>query len=70
MVEDISTNAAPRRRFVPLFERRYTLELRQQLGWPQQAAILAASVALGLLICGAILVTAGVSPGQIGRAHV
>ena len=66
MAETGLTDEAPhRRRFVPLFERRYTLELRQQLGWPQQAAILALSVLLGLLVCGAILVAAGVSPGQL-----
>lgn len=56
---------APHRRFVPLLERRYTLELRQQLGWPQQAAILALAVAVGLFICGAILVAAGVSPEDL-----
>lgn len=53
------------RRFVPLLERRYTLELRQQLGWPQQAAILALAVAVGLFISGAILVAAGVSPADL-----
>ncbi|WPB57434.1 ABC transporter permease [Xylophilus sp. GOD-11R] len=53
------------RRFVPLLERRYTLELRQQLGWPQQVAIIAAAIAVGLFISGAILVAAGVSPSDL-----
>ncbi|MFE8646899.1 ABC transporter permease [Sphingomonas sp. NCPPB 2930] len=60
-----AADAPPRRRFVPLLERRYTLELRQQLGWPQQAAILALAVAVGLFVCGAILVAAGVAPADL-----
>lgn len=60
-----SVLARPRRRFVPLLRRRYALELRQQLGWPQQAAILALAVALGLFISGAILMAAGVSASEL-----
>ena len=65
-----ATDAPPRRRFVPLLERRYTLELRQQLGWPQQAAILALAVAVGLFLCGAILVAAGVAPADLVNEFV
>lgn len=57
--------ATVRRRAHPLLERRFTLELRQQLGWPQQAAIVALAVAVGLFISGAILVAAGVSPADL-----
>ncbi|QHI99251.1 ABC transporter permease [Xylophilus rhododendri] len=59
-----SPSSAPRR-FVPLLERRYTLELRQQLGWPQQVLVLALAVFAGLFISGAILVAAGVSPADL-----
>lgn len=65
-----AADTPPRRRFVPLLERRYTLELRQQLGWPQQAAILALAVAVGLLLCGAILVAAGVAPADLVNEFV
>lgn len=66
-----AADAPPRRRrFVPLLERRYTLELRQQLGWPQQAAILALAVAVGLFVCGAILVAAGVAPADLVNEFV
>lgn len=58
-----ATPARPPR--LPLLRRRYTLELRQQLGWWQQAAILAASALVGLFISGAILVAAGVSPEDL-----
>ncbi|WP_236698384.1 ABC transporter permease [Xylophilus sp. Leaf220] len=65
-----AADTPPRRRFVPLLERRYTLELRQQLGWPQQAAILALAVAVGLFVCGAILVAAGVAPADLVNEFV
>lgn len=65
-----AADAPPRRRFVPLLERRYALELRQQLGWPQQAAILALAVAVGLFVCGAILVAAGVAPADLVNEFV
>lgn len=58
------TPPAPRA-FVPLFQRRYTLELRQQLGWPQQVAVIALAVLAGLLLSGAILVAAGVPPADL-----
>ncbi len=61
LVTAIATPPPSRPRRVPLLQRRYTLELRQQLSWPQQAAVLTLSVAVGLLLCGAILVAAGVS---------
>lgn len=51
--------------YVPWLSRRYTLELRQQLGWPQQLLVLVISVLFGLLISGAILVAAGVSVDDI-----
>ncbi|KAF1022872.1 MAG: hypothetical protein GAK30_00811 [Paracidovorax wautersii] len=55
----------PARAFVPLLARRYALEVRQQLAWPWQAAILALAVLAGLLVSGAILVAAGVSPADL-----
>jgi simple sugar transport system permease protein len=53
------------RRFVPLLSRRYTLELRQEVGWPQQVGVIALAVVVGLFISGAILVAAGVSPADL-----
>jgi len=55
----------PRVPHVPWLSRRYALELRQQLGWSQQLVIFVMSVLVGLLISGAILVAAGVSPQDI-----
>ena len=49
----------------PLINRRYTLELRQHMAWYWQALILGASLVLGLLVSGAILVAAGVPAGEL-----
>ena len=51
---------APRSARQPLLARRYTLEIRQQLGWGWQALIIALALMLGLAICAAILIGAGV----------
>lgn len=62
----VQTNTAgPALRRVPLLSRRYALEVRQQLSWPWQAAVLAAALLVGLLMSGAILVAAGVSPEDL-----
>ena len=52
-----SEHAAPRPRRQPLFSRRYTLELRQQLAWPWQALILALALAdrIGVMNSGRIV---------------
>ena len=49
----------------PWLQRRYTLELRQQVSAQRQAAVLAVALALGLGLSGAILVAAGVSAGEL-----
>lgn len=49
----------------PLFSRRYTLEIRQQLAWPWQALILGLALLLGLGLSAAILVLAGVPAGEL-----
>jgi simple sugar transport system permease protein len=67
---DIDPTAAPRRRRVPWIERRYALEVRQDMDWPGQAAILAAAVAVGLLLSAAILVAAGVPAGELVQEFV
>lgn len=69
MTDAVSGVPAPRR-FEPLFSRRYTLEIRQQMAWPQQAAVLALAVVAGLLISGAILVAAGVPAGELFQEFV
>ncbi|MFT4190375.1 MAG: ABC transporter permease [Comamonas sp.] len=56
--------------FVPLLSRRYALEIRPELAWPWQAAIVALALLAGLLISGAILVAAGVSPGDLLQEFV
>lgn len=57
--------AAARAKHVPLFARRYTLELRQLMALPRQALILALAVAAGLAISAAILVAAGVPANEL-----
>lgn len=49
----------------PLLGRRYTLEIRQQLAWPWQALIIGLALLLGLSICAAILLGAGVPAGEL-----
>ncbi|RMX04924.1 ABC transporter permease [Corticibacter populi] len=49
----------------PLFTRRYTIEIRQQMPWWQQAAIIALSLLVGLGISVAILVAAGVPADEL-----
>lgn len=56
--------AAPARR-APLLSRRYTIELRQNVGAARQVAILLLALTLGLLLSGAILVAAGVAPSDL-----
>jgi ABC-type uncharacterized transport system permease subunit len=58
--ESTAQRATPAR-FVPLLARRYTLDLRQQLAWPWQAAVIGLAVLLGLCISAAILVATGIS---------
>lgn len=50
---------------VPLLSRRYTLERRQEVSTARQAAMFALSLAVGLLISGAILMAAGVAPSDL-----
>lgn len=47
--------------FQPLFSRRYTLEVRQQMSLAVQAVIIAGALILGMLISALILMAAGVS---------
>ncbi|MDQ7999448.1 MAG: ABC transporter permease [Pseudomonadota bacterium] len=62
----IHAPAAPvHARPVPLFARRYTLELRQQMAVPTQALILALAIVAGLAISAAILVAAGVPAHEL-----
>lgn len=49
----------------PLLSRRYTLELRQQTGWPLQALIIALALLVGLAICTTILILAGVPADEL-----
>lgn len=49
----------------PLLSYKFALEIRQQMPWYWQAVILAASLLVGLLISGAILVAAGVPAGEL-----
>ena len=65
-----ATSLPPPRRFEPLVSRRYTLEIRQQMPWYRQAAILALAVLAGLLVSGAILVAAGVPAGELFQEFV
>jgi simple sugar transport system permease protein len=45
--------------------RRFTLEIRQHVGWQRQTAILAAAIVAGLAISAAILIVSGVSAGDL-----
>lgn len=49
----------------PLLGRRYTLELRQQMGWGGQALVIGLAVLVGLALSTAILVAAGVPADQL-----
>ena len=49
----------------PWLSWRYAPELRQDLSWPRQVAIILVSILFGLFISGTILVSAGVSPHDI-----
>ena len=64
---EISLSSLPaekvRRR--PWAGRRYAIEVRQQMGWPRQALILAISLAIGFGLSAAILVTAGVPANEL-----
>ncbi|KIG10747.1 ABC transporter permease [Caballeronia concitans] len=48
-----------------LLARRYAVELRQDVAWHKQAVVLAVSVAIGLAVCVAILMAAGVPAGDL-----
>lgn len=50
--------------------RRYTLEVRQQPGWPRQALILGLALLGGLLVSAVILVAAGVPAGELPNEFV
>ncbi len=54
----------------PLASRRYALEIRQHMPWYWQALVLAAAILTGLAISGAILVAAGVPPGELFNEFV
>lgn len=54
----------PRHRRRP-WRRRYALELRQEMPWHRQAAVLALAIMTGLAICTAILVAAGVPAREL-----
>jgi simple sugar transport system permease protein len=69
MTESVLATPA-RRRFEPLASRRYTLEIRQQMPWQQQALVLALAVLVGLAISGAILVAAGVPAGELFQEFI
>jgi len=60
----LAANASPAPRGA-LTNRRYALELRQQMAWPKQALILAISLAIGFGLSAAILVAAGVPAGEL-----
>lgn len=49
----------------PGSSRRFALEIRQQMGWPRQALILAASLLVGMALSAAILVGAGVPASEL-----
>ena len=49
----------------PFASRRFALEIRQQMGWLSQAAILVVSLAIGMGISAAILVAAGVPANEL-----
>lgn len=68
MTEAVSSPVA--HRVEPLFTRRYTLEIRQQMPWYQQLVILALAVVAGLVISGLILVAAGVPAGELFQEFV
>lgn len=62
--------ASPSGHATPLASRRWTLEIRHHMPWPQQVAVLAAAVLLGLVVSGAILVAAGVPAGELFNEFV
>lgn len=49
----------------PWTSQRFALEIRQQMRWPRQALIIAASVLVGMAISAAILVGAGVPANEL-----
>jgi len=49
----------------PLFSRRFTLELRQEMSWYMQSIIITVSLIAGILISALILVAAGVPAGEL-----
>ncbi|MEH3085219.1 MAG: ABC transporter permease [Xylophilus ampelinus] len=55
---------------MPWLERRFALELRQDMGWAGQSTILLAAVAVGLLASAAILVAAGVPASELVQEFV
>lgn len=58
----LHAGSAPRS---PLLSRRYTLEIRQQTSWSLQALIIALALLVGLVICTAILIMAGVPADEL-----
>lgn len=58
----LHAGSAPRS---PLLSRRYTLEIRQQTSWSLQALIIALALLVGLAICTAILIMAGVPADEL-----
>jgi len=64
MTETTLQQTAPPAR-QPLLARRYTLEIRQQLAWPWQALVIALALLVGLAICTAILIAAGVPASEL-----
>lgn len=59
-----------RKKFVPLAQRRFTVEIRQQMAWPWQALILAVAILSGMAISAGILIAAGISAKDLGNEFV
>ncbi|WP_413197723.1 ABC transporter permease [Pararobbsia alpina] len=65
-----SADQRPLKSSIPWLSRRYTIEIRQQIGPTRRIAIVMAALALGILISGAILVAAGVSPSDLASEFI
>ena len=61
--EMLKTTVTPRRQ--PWLSRRYAIEIRQRVSWQRHAAILLASIVIGMAISAAILIAAGVSAADL-----
>lgn len=70
MPEASTAQSAARSAHVPLIDRRWTLEMRQHMGWRQQAGVLAIAILTGLGISAAILIAAGVSASDLVQEFI